>query len=212
MITIYHLDRSRSERPVWLMEELGGPYKIEHFDRLETWEAEPAYKKLHPLGSSPVISVDGTIIAESGAVVEYLATMCGGGRLAVKPGAVNYAEYLFWFHFAEASLMPEVTREIMSEAGGVPHDNPGREYSRQRTAKYLAHVEARLGEAPFFAGDEFTAADIMMTFVFTTTRLFTPLDLEAYPKLRAYLERIEARPAYQRSQRIAGPNRDRHVM
>lgn len=207
MITIYHLDRSRSERPVWLMEELSAPYRIEHFDRLESWEAEPAYKALHPLGSAPVISDDGVIVAESGAVIEYLANTVGDGRLAVRPGAPNYADYLFWFHFPEATLMPEITREIMSEAGGVPHDNPGRAFSRQRTAKYLAHVDARLAEAPWFAGDEFTAADIMMAFVFTTTRLFTPIDVP--PNTRRYLDRVEARPAYQRSQRVAGPNRER---
>jgi glutathione S-transferase len=211
MITIYHLDRSRSERPVWLMEELGAPYRIEHFDRMPTLEAEPAYKKLHPLGSSPVISDDGKIIAESGAVIEYLANTQGGGRLAVKPGASSYADYLFWFHFAESSLMNEVTREIMSEAGGVAFDNMGRQYSRQRTAKFLSFVDERLGETTYFAGDDFTAADIMVVFVFTTTRLFTPVDLTPYPNLSKYMERIEARPAYQRSQAIAGPNRDRSL-
>ena len=208
MITIYHLDRSRSERPVWLMEELEAPYKIEHFERMENLVAEPAYKKLHPLGSSPVISDNGKIIAESGAVVEYLATTQGGGRLAVKPGAPEYADYLFWFHFAESSLMNEVTREIMSDAGGVPFDNMGRQYSRSRTATYLSFVEQRLSEVPYFAG-EFSAADIMMIFIFTTTALFTPVDLSPYPAINAYIKRIEARPAYQRAQRIAGPNRVR---
>lgn len=209
MITIYHLDRSRSERPVWLMEELEAPYEIEHFERMPvTLVAEPAYKKLHPLGSSPVISDNGKIIAESGAVVEYLATTQGEGRLAVKPGAPNYADYLFWFHFAESSLMNEVTREIMSEAGGVPFENPGRQYSRGRTAAYLAFADQRLREVPYFA-EAFSAADIMMVFIFTTTALFTPVDLAPYPAIQAYLQRIEARPAYQRAQRIAGPNRVR---
>lgn len=211
MITIYHLDRSRSERAVWLMEELEEPYRIEHFDRMPTMEAEPAYKKLHPLGSSPVIADDGKIIAESGAVIEYLANMCGDGRLAIKPGAPDYADYLFWFHFAESSLMPEMVREIMAEFAGVPHDNPGREFSRQRTARYLAFTDARLAEVPWIAGAEFSAADIMMTFAFTTTKLFTPVDLEPYPNIRRYLERIAARPAWERSQRIAGPDRDRSL-
>jgi glutathione S-transferase len=209
MITVYHLDRSRSERPVWLLEELGEPYSIEHFERGPTLEAEPAYKALHPLGSSPVINVDGKVIGESGAVIEYLATICGGGRLAVVPGAPNYADYLFWFHFAESTLMNEVTREIMSEAGGVPHDNPGRQYSRQRTAQFLSFVDNHLANSSYFAGEGFTAADIMMTFIFTTTRRFVTLDLAPYPNILQYIERIEARPAYQRSQRIAGPNRER---
>ncbi len=210
MITVYHLDRSRSERPVWLLEELAEPYLIEHFERIEPiWEAEPAYKALHPIGSSPVINVDGKIIGESGAVIEFLATTLGGGRLAVAPGTSDYADYLFWFHFAEATLMTEVTREIMSEMAGVPYDNHGRVFSRQRTARFLAHVDDRLSDMPYFAGQAFTAADIMMTFVFTTTRLFVELDLAPYPNILRYIARIEARPAYQRSQRIAGPNRVR---
>ena len=208
MITIYHLDRSRSERAVWLMEELGEPYQIEHFDRLETLSAEPAYKKLHPLGSSPVIKAEGKMLAESGAVIEYLATMTGGGRLAVKPGAANYIDYLYWFHFAESTLMPQVVSEIMSEAGGVPHDNPGRQYARARAAQLLSFVDDHLANVEYFAG-EFTAADIMVTFVFTTTPLFVPLDLEPYPNIRAYVDRIRARPGFQQAQRIAGPDRVR---
>ena len=204
MITIYHLDRSRSERAVWLMEELGEPYAIEHFDRLETLEAEPAYKRLHPLGSSPVISDDGKIIAESGAVIEYLAVTRGQGRLALGPTSPDYADYLFWFHLAEATVMNDVTREIIAERTGIEFNSPLRVFSRARAERLLTFVEARLAETEYFAGDTFTAADIMMTFPFTTTLLFTPLDLGPYPNLQAYLARIAARPAYQRSQRIAG--------
>jgi glutathione S-transferase len=158
-----------------------------------------------------VIDADGTIIAESGAVIEYLATTEGDGRLAVRPGDPRYAEYLFWFHFAESTMMAILTQEIMSEHGGVPFDNPGRQFSRLRTARYLAFADERLGRVPYFAGDELTAADIMMAFPFTTTRLFTPVDLDPYPHIRAYVARIEARPAYERSQRIAGPERDRSL-
>lgn len=208
VITIYHLDRSRSERAVWLMEELGEPYEIEHFDRLETLSAEPAYKKLHPLGSSPVIRAEGKILAESGAVVEYLATMMGGGRLAVKPGDPNYIDYLYWFHFAESTLMPQLVSEIMSEAGGVPHDNPGRQYARGRVAQLLSFVDGHLAKVDYLAG-AFSAADIMVTFAFTTTTLFVPVDLAPYPHIRAYLDRIGSRPGFQRAQRIAGPNRVR---
>lgn len=202
MITIYQLDRSRSERAVWLMEEIGAEYRIEHFRRLPTLEAEPAYKALHRLGSSPVISDDGKVIAESGAVIEYLATTVGDTRFAVRPGAANYADYLYWFHFAESSLMTELTREIMAERAGVPHDNPGRAYNRQRTDQLLTFIDDRLGEVPYFAGENFTAADVMMTFPFTTTRLFVPVDIEARTNIMSYLARIEARPAYQRCRLI----------
>jgi glutathione S-transferase len=209
MITIYHLDRSRSERAVWLMEELGAPYDIRHFDRLETLAAEPAYKDLHFLGSSPVIADDAEVIAESGAVIEYLATTQGQGRLALRPGDAGYAAYLYWFHFAESSLMPEITREIVAERAGIDHDHPYRVHSRKRTAKFLQLVDMRLDEAPFFAGEAFTAADIMMTFPFTTSALFTPVDLTEYAAIRAYLARIEERAAYRRCQTIAGPYRTR---
>ena len=165
--------------------------------------AEPAYKALHPLGSSPVIADDGRIIAESGAVIEYLATTQGDGALAARPGSADYADYLYWFHFAEATLMGELTREIMSERAGVAHDNPGRVYSRERMTQLLAFVDARLREAPFFAGDRFTAADIMMAFPFTTARLFVPIDVDPHSNLVRYLDQIEARPAYRRCRAIA---------
>lgn len=202
MITIYHLDRSRSERVVWLMEEMGAEYRIEHFRRLPTLEAEPAYKALHRLGSSPVISDEEKMIAESGAVIEYIATTVGDARFAVKPGAANYADYLYWFHFAESSLMNELTREIVGERAGVPYDNPGRVFSRQRTDQLLEVIDDRLGEVPYFAGSDFTAADVMMTFPFTITRLFVPFDIEPRRNITAYLDRIEARPAYRRCREI----------
>lgn len=202
-ITIYQLERSRSERAVWLMEELGAPYAIEFFRRLPvTMQAEPAYKALHPLGSSPVLGIDGRNIAESGAVIEYLATTQGNGALAVSADAPNYADYLYWFHFAESTMMPALVSEIMAGFGGVEEDHPTRLYARQRIAQLLQFVNARLEEVPFFAGESFTAADVMMTFPFTMTRQYVPVDVEGHPAIAAYVERIEARPAYQRCRAI----------
>lgn len=201
-ITIYQLDRSRSERAVWLMEELGAPYAIEFFERGPTQAAEPAYKALHPLGSSPVIDVDGKRLAESGAVIEYLATTQGGGSLALTPDSPDYIDYLYWFHFAESSLMPAIVSEIMAERAGVDHDHPSRIYNRQRSAQLLDFADERLAEAPWIAGEAFTAADIMITFPFTTTRLFVPVDVEGHRHIAAYLERITARPAYQKCRAI----------
>ena len=183
MITVHHLARSRSDRAVWLMEELGAPYELKLYNRLETLSAEASYKALHPLGSSPVIGIADAVLAESGAVVEYLATTQGDGALAAKPGDDDYADYLFWFHFAESSLMPELVREIMAEVGGIAHDHPSRQYARDRAAHYLRHTDSRLAQVPWFAGERFTAADIMMTFPFTTTRHFTPVDLTDYPQI-----------------------------
>lgn len=201
-ITIYQLDRSRSERAVWLMEELGAPYAIEFFERMPSWEAEPAFKALHPLGSSPVIDIDGKKIAESGAVIEYLATTQGGGSLALGPVSPDYADYLYWFHFAESTLMPSLVAEISAERAGIAADNPSRIYNRRRAETLLQFVDARLQAVPWFAGQQFTAADIMMVFAFTTTRLFTPVDVAGHAAIAAYVARIEARPAYQRCRAI----------
>ncbi|MDE2563160.1 MAG: glutathione S-transferase family protein [Sphingomonadales bacterium] len=202
-ITIYQLDRSRSERAVWLMEELGAPYAIEFFERLAvTMQAEPAYKALHPLGSSPVLGIDGKNIAESGAVIEYLATTQGGGALALGPDSPDYAEYLYWFHFAESTLMPALVSEIMAEFTGIEPESALRVRSRHRIKQLLEFTDARLSTAPFFAGGRFTAADVMMTFPFTMTRQFVPVDVDGHPAIAAYVERMEARPAYQRCRAI----------
>jgi glutathione S-transferase len=201
-ITIYQLERSRSERAVWLMEELGAPYQIEFFKRLPSWQAEPAYKALHPLGSSPVLGIGDRKIAESGAVIEYLATTQGGGALALGPDSPDYAEYLYWFHFAESTLMPALVSEIMAQLGEIEADHPFRSSARARIAQLLAFTDARLAAVPFMAGDRFTAADVMMTFPFTMTRQFLPIDVEGHPAIAAYVERMEARPAYLRCRAI----------
>lgn len=204
MITIHHLARSRSDRAVWLMEELGEPYELKLYRRLESMSAEAEYKALHPLGSSPVIGEGEMVLAESGAVIEYLATTQGHGTLAAKPGDADYADYLFWFHFVESSLMPELVREIMAEAGGIAYDHPSRQNARERAAHYLRHTDRRLAYVSWFAGERFTAADIMMTFPFTTTRHFTPVDLSDYPHIAAYVEKVERRPAYRRGRQATG--------
>jgi glutathione S-transferase len=202
-ITIYQLERSRSERAVWLMEELGAPYAIEFFSRMPaTLQAEPAYKALHPLGSSPVLGIDGKNIAESGAVIEYLATTQGGGALAPGPGSPAYTDYLYWFHFAESTMMPTLVSEIMAAFAGIEFENPSRVYTRQRIKQLLKFTDDRLAVAPYFAGAQFTAADIMMTFPFTMTRQFVSVDVEGHPAITAYVEAMEARPAYQRCRAI----------
>lgn len=201
-ITIFQLDRSRSERAVWLMEEVESPYDIRFYARLETLAAEPSYKALHALGSSPVIEADGQRLAESGAVIEYLATTQGSGALRATPGHPDYADYLFWFHFAESSLMPALVTEIMAERAGIAQDHPSRIAGRAHAARLLKLVDNRLSHKPYMAGDRFTAADIMMTFPFTTTRLFMSVDVEGHPNIAAYVERMAARPAYRRMRAI----------
>ena len=208
MITIYHLDTSRSERIVWLMEELGLPYDLEVFERRPDIFAPDELKHVHPLGRAPVIRDGDTVLAESGAIVEYIVARHGGGRLAVAPDEPDFARYLYWLHYAEGSLMLQLLREVSLERMVPDADAlPGMARVRETTRLHLAAVEAHLAAFAHFAGSSFTAADVMMVFPFTTMRRFRPLDLGPHPALRDYLARIEARPAYRRAMERAGPDR-----
>ena len=205
MITIYHLDTSRSERIVWLMEELGLEYKLELFQRNDNGSAPDALREIHALGKAPVIRDGNTVLAESGAIVDYIVHRYAGDRLAVAPAAQEYARYIYWFHFAEGSLMSLLILALV--IGRVPEANasPVRARVLERTKQTLAFIDSELAQATYFAGAAFTAADIMMTFPFTTMRHFLNYDLAPYTNILAYLQRIESRPAYQKAMALAGP-------
>ena len=204
MLTVHHLGVSQSERIVWLCEELGIPYELKVYDRDPvTRLAPPEYKALHPLGTAPIITDGDLVLPESGAIMEYIIGKYGSGRLAVGPDKPNYADYLFWFHFANASMMPRQTDR--TKTGGGEDESPRARFMRERTETTWKLVEERLGKAPYFAGDEFTAADIIMGFVLTTMRAFAPHDLAPHPNIRAYLKRIGERPAYQRAMAKGDP-------
>ena len=206
MITIYHLETSRSERIVWLMEELGLPYELEVFPRRPDIVAPEELKRIHPLGRAPVIRDADTVLAESGAIVEYVIARHGGRRLAVPPSDPAFPDYLYWLHYAEGSLMLQLLREwSLDRMLPDPDGTPGMARVRETTRLHLSFIEQRLEASTYFAGDEFTAADIMMAFPFTTMQHFRRLDLSPYPLLQAYLQRIEARPAYRRAMELAGP-------
>ena len=203
MLTVHHLGVSQSERIVWLCEELGVPYELKVYDRDPVSRlAPPEYKALHPIGTAPIITDGDVVLPESGAIIEYVIGKYGNGRLTVGPDAPNYADYLFWLHFANATMM---TRHMMLL--GVPADDvsPRTQWVRERAKATWDLVEQRLGHAPYFAGDDFTAADIIMGFPLTTMRAFTPIKLDAYANIRAYLQRIGARPAYQRAMAKGDP-------
>lgn len=205
-LVVHHLGISQSERVVWLCEELGIPYELKIYDRDPVTRLAPeAYKALHPMGIAPVITDDGKALGESGAIVEYIIGRHGGGRLSVGPEAANYADYEFWMHFANGSFVANEMLTLVANAMGVAADNPGRGFIQVRSDKAYAMIEQRLGEAPYFAGPEFTAADIMMVFPLTTMRMFTPKDLSGFPNILAYLQRIAARPAYQRAMAKGDP-------
>ena len=204
MLTIYHLSQSRSERIVWLAEELGLEYRLELFQREANGAAPAAMKALHALGKAPVIRDGDTLLAESGAIVEYIVQRHGAGRLAIAPRAPAYSHYVYWMHFAEGSLMSlmliALTLARVPEAG----ESPVRTRVLDRMKQMLAYVDAELAGRPYFAGEEFTAADVMMVFPFTTMRKYLDYDLSPYTNIGAYLKRIEARPAYVKAMALAG--------
>jgi glutathione S-transferase len=206
MITVHHLGVSQSERVVWLCEELGIPYELRRYDRDPTTRLAPAaYKALHPMGLAPVITDGDLVLGESGAILEYVIARYGNGRLAVAADRPNFADYLFWFHFANGTLMPSELTGVMSNMLGLTEGNPIMAILRDRSERAFALIERRLGDVPYFAGVEFTAADIMMLFPLSTMRAFTRRDLAALPNMRAYLGRIGERPAYQRAMTKGDP-------
>ena len=205
MITIYHLTKSRSERIVWLMEELGLEYKREIFPREPNGAAPRAMKELHAIGKAPIIRDGDRVLAESGAIVEYIVRRYGDGRLDVPPEAPEFAPYLYWLHFAEGSLMSLMLIALVLSRIPEASDSPVRGRILERMKQMLSFVDAELAGRPYFAGPEFTAADVMMLFPFTTMRHFLEYDLAPYANILAYLERIESRPAYRKAMALAGP-------
>jgi glutathione S-transferase len=203
VITIHHLSVSRSERIVWLMEELGLPYKLETKMREANGAAPPAYKALHALGKAPVITDGDLTLAESGAIVEYIVNRHAGGRLGVRVDSADYPRYIYWMHFAEGSLMTLMLIALVLQRVPEAKESPVRVRIRDRIAQMLAFVDGELAGRNWFVGPDFTAADVMMTFPFTTMRKYLEYDLSPYSSIEAYLRRIEARPAYQKAMKLA---------
>jgi glutathione S-transferase len=203
MLTVHHLGISQSERIVWLCEELGIPYELKVYDRDPVTRLAPAnYKALHPMGSAPIVTDGDLTLPESGAIIEYIIGKYGDGRLTVKPDQPNYADYLYWFHFANGSMMP---RQQMGARAPSEDESPRARMMRERSETTWTLMEKRLGQSPYFGGPELTAADIMLVFGLTTMRAFAQRDLAPYPNIRAYLQRIGARPAYQRAMAKGDP-------
>ena len=206
MLTVHHLGVSQSERVVWLCEEIELPYRLIRYDRDPvTRLAPPQYKALHPFGTAPVITDGDLVMAESGAIVEYLLARHGGGRLVIPVDQPAFANYVFWFHFANASMMPAMMVDIVASMTGAA-DTAVLKSLRARADRGFALVETTLEQRPYLAGDSFTAADLMMLFPLTTMRYFVQRDLGPYPKIRAYLQRVGARPAYARAMAKGDPD------
>lgn len=206
MIIVHHLGRSQSERIVWLCEELSIPYTLRRYDRDPSTRLAPAeYKSLHPMGIAPTITDGDLVLAESGAIVEYLIAKYGNGRLAVAADQRNFAEYLYWLHFANGTMMPSEVRGLILTMPELDQTNPVMTMLRGRSERAYSMIEKRLGAVPYFAGDEFTAADIMMMFPLSTMRAFAHRDLAPFPHITAFLKRVGDRPAYRHAMMKADP-------
>ncbi len=210
MIVVHHLNNSRSQRVLWLLEELGVPYEIKRYERdAKTMLAPPELKAVHPLGKSPVVTDGDKIIAETGAIVEYILETYGQGRLIPAPGTPERLRYTYWLHYAEGSAMTPLLLKLVFTAlpnrapvlmKGLVRSIAGRAQQGFVDPQIKAHVdywEAELSRSEWFAGSALTGADIMMSF---------PLEAGAArggaasrPHVKAFLDRIHARPAYQRA-------------
>jgi glutathione S-transferase len=204
MLTVHHLGKSQSERIVWLCEELGVPYELKRYARAPLL-APADYKALHPIGTAPVITDGDLVMAESGAIVQYIVSTYGGGRLALGAGHPDFAAFLFWFHFANGTLQALMGRCMLLARLKLADDNPVLAAQRERLDRAFDLVEARTNEAEYLGGGELTTADIMTGFSLTTMRHFLPYDFARLPGLRAYLNRIGARPAYRRAMEKGDP-------
>lgn len=218
MITVHHLNNSRSQRVLWLLEELGVPYEIRKYERnRKTMLAPPELREVHPLGKSPVITDADRVVAESGAIIEYLVERHGQGRLAPPPGSDERLRYTYWLHFSEGSAMPPLLFTLVCDkVKSAPMPFFVKPIARAIAGKVmdgfvtpnqnsqLDFMEAELQKNKWFAGGEFSAADVQMSFPLEAAAQRAGLNASR-PKLMAFLKRIHARPAYRRALERGGP-------
>jgi glutathione S-transferase len=218
MLTVHHLERSRSHRVLWLLEELGVPYEIVKYARdPKTILAPPALREIHPLGKSPVITDDGVTVAESGAILEYLVEKHGGGRLAPEAGTPAHLRYRYFLHYAEGSLMPPLLVALIAsriKAAKMPFfarpvakkiaGTIDRTFVAPNLTRHLAFLEHELDGRAWFCGEELTAADVQMSYPLEAAAARAG-DAANTPNLTRVLAAMRARPAYQRALDKGGP-------
>ena len=217
MITVHHLENSRSQRVLWLLEELEIPYEVKRYERdKKTMLAPPALKAVHPLGKSPVITDGDVTVAESGAIIEYIVDRYGNGRMAPPPGTNERLRYTYWLHYAEGSIMPLLVMKLVLSR--VPQAAPfvvrpvargivgaiESRYLGPNLKLHLDYIEAELGKNAWFVGKDFTAADVQMSFPIEAAAARGEAGT-ARPRLALFLQTIHARPAYQRALAKGGP-------
>jgi glutathione S-transferase len=218
MIVVHHLNNSRSQRVLWLLEELGVPYEVKRYERdAATMLAPPTLRGVHPLGKSPVVTDGDLTLAESGAIIEYLAGRYGDGRLVPAAGTAARSRYTYWMHYAEGSAMPPLLLKLVFgrvESAPMPffvkpvaRAIVGRAMSSfidPQIKLHLDFMEGELGRSAWFAGDDFTAADVQMSFPLEAAASRGGLDASR-PRLMAFLDHIHARPAYKKALERGGP-------
>jgi glutathione S-transferase len=195
MIIVHHLDDSRSQRILWLLEELGLFYEIRHHKRHpQTRLAPPELKGIHPLGKSPVIEDDGRVIAESGAIVDYVLRRYGNGRLAPEPSDQDYEDYVYWMHYAEGTGMPAlIVRINVGRVGGAAASVLRR--LDEEVALQLGYLNDALKGRRYILGNELSAADIQLSFIGELAG--ARFGVDGYPEIKAWVQRFQTRPAYQ---------------
>lgn len=210
---VHHLEHSRSLRVLWLLEELGLPYEMKRYARDKNFRAPPELEAVHPLGRSPVVEVDGHVLAESGAIIEYLVERAGG-QLRPQPPE-ELLRYRFFLHYAEGSAMPPLLVQLLADkirSQKVPFfvkpitrkiaDGLQQSFSGPAIATHFGFVDSELSRRPYFAGADFSAADIQMIYPVEAALL---RGKGAWPSLRAWRDRVKARPAFQRAESRGGP-------
>jgi len=216
MITVHHLNNSRSQRILWMLEELGVPYEVRRYQREPSMQAPASLRAVHPLGKSPVTTDGDKTLAESGAIIEYLGDTYGHGKLTPALGTPERLHYTYFLHYAEGSLMPLLFMKLVF--GRIPSRLPffmrpvGRAISKganktlldPQIGNHFMFLESELSRRAWFAGPEFTAADIQMSFPLEAAAARAPI-IRQLPKLSAFLDRIQARPAYKRALDKGGP-------
>ena len=217
MIVVHHLNNSRSQRVLWLLEEMGLDYEVKRYERnADTMLAPPELRAIHPLGKSPVIQDGDVIVAETGAIIEYLLATYPGHGLRPTSGTANGRRFTYWLHYAEGSAMTPLLLKLVF--GALPTRSPGlvrplvkaisntaqSSFIDPQIAAHTAYWEGELSKSPWFAGEAFSAADIMMSFPLEAGASRAPYGPDK-PKLKAFLQTIHARPAYQRALERGGP-------
>jgi glutathione S-transferase len=212
MLTVHHLNNSRSQRVLWLLEELGVPYEIKRYERdPKTMLAPPELRAVHPLGKSPVITDDGQTIAESGAIIEYLIDKYGQGRFAPAPATPERLRYTYWLHYAEGSAMPQLLLKLVAlRIASAPMPFFAKPIARKIAATlqssfidpqlklHLGYINQELSKTGWFVGNDFTAADVQMSFPLEAATARGGMEGQI-PAVVDFLKRIHARPAYQRA-------------